>query len=112
MKNRNKRISQNAPLEPLAIKLPVVTPLNSVESLNALFAQPRRAVLAFKLKEIQKQVSEILRDYDLTRIELCKEFGELNAETNQYEFSEEGQPVFNERFCPGEVFAARICMPL
>jgi len=83
---RDKKAAQGATIRATLEELLIGQP-----ALRMLTTRPLPARDAFKLSKIAKAVERELKSCDETRLKLCQQYGELNKETNKYEFPDNSQ---------------------
>lgn len=80
---------------------------NAYPVLMNLASQPLPIPTAFKLKGINKKISEQIVDFDESRIELCKKYGTLEEGATSYTFNGH-QAQFEKEFA--ELLAVEVDM--
>ncbi len=74
------------PVDPNTMKIKLGQLIVSQAAYKILLEQSLPIATAFRLKKLTKETSEILKDYEASRLELCERLGTVNEETNNYEF--------------------------
>jgi hypothetical protein len=79
-------------------------------ALTRLLAHPVTAVLAFRLAKLGKAVSAEFEIYNSTRNKLLEQFGTLNKEKSEYNFTPENRIEFEKQL--KELNGAEVVLPL
>lgn len=65
---------------------------------QALYQQPVKAHAAFRLKKIARDIALHVEMYEDTRLELCKKYGTLDEETQNYKIEPDSIERFTKEF--------------